>query len=98
MVIRLVYFSVLWLNNKPNTFGTSQVHSPREISTKLKLYCEKHCKAGFGDLLQASYDRDITNRVGNMRTYEGIYLGPMKKLSVWHKEIFTYREGDTVYI
>ena len=54
----------------------SQVHSPREIFTKRKLYWEKQCKAGFGDFVQASYDRDVTNRVCDMCTYEGIYVGP----------------------
>ena len=54
----------------------SQVHSPREIFTKRKLYWEKQCKAGFGDFVQASYDRNVTNRVGDMLTYGGIYLGP----------------------
>ena len=75
IVIHLVYFSVLWLNNKPNTLGISQIHSPREIFTKRKLYWEKHCKAGFCDYVQARYDPNITNRVGHMRNYNGIYLG-----------------------
>ena len=76
MVIHLLYFAVLWLNNKPNTLGISQVHSPCEIVTKHKLDWEKHCKAGFDDFVQASYDRNITNRFRDMRTYDGIYLGP----------------------
>ena len=42
MVIHLVYFSVLWLNDKPITWVISQVHSPHEIGTKRKLYWEKH--------------------------------------------------------
>ena len=76
IVIHLVYFSVLWLNNKPNKLGISQVHSPREIITRRKLDWEKHCQAGFGDFVQASYDRDVKNGVSDMRTYNGIYLGP----------------------
>ena len=51
MVINLVYFAFLWLNNKPNTFGISQVHSPREIVTKRKLYGGKHCKPGIRDFV-----------------------------------------------
>ena len=76
MVIHLVYFAVLWLNNKPNILGFSQLHSPCEIITKRKLDWEKHNKAGFGDLVQASYNHNITNLVDDMRTYKGIYLGP----------------------
>ena len=57
--------------------GISQVHSPREIFTKCKLDRKKHWKSGFVDFMQASYDCDTTNRVVNMRTYDGIYLGPM---------------------
>ena len=74
MVIHLVYFAVLCLNNKPNKLGISQVHSPCEIFTNCKLDWEKHCKAGFGDFVQASHDRDITNQVSDMHTYSGIYL------------------------
>ena len=37
IVIHLVYFSILWLNKKPNKIGISQVHSPREIVTRRKL-------------------------------------------------------------
>ena len=74
IVIHLVYFAVLWLNNKPNKLGISQVHSPREIVTRRKLDWEKHCQAGFGDFLQASYDCDVMNGVSDMRTYGGIYL------------------------
>ena len=77
IVIHLVYFSVLWLNNKPNQLGISQVHSPREIFTGRKIYWAKHCQAGFCDFVQASYDRDVTNGVSYMRTYNGIYLGPL---------------------
>ena len=76
IVIHLVYFSVLWLNKKPNKLGISQVHSPREIFTGRKLDWAKHLQAGFGDFVKASYDRDVTNRVRDMRTYDGIYLGP----------------------
>ena len=59
MVINLVYFAVLWLKNKPNTLVISQVHFSREIFTKRKLYCGKHCKSEFGDFVQASYNRDV---------------------------------------
>ena len=74
MVIHLVYFSVLWLNNKPKTLGISQVHPPREIVTKRKLDQEKHCKAGLVDFIQASYYSNITNLFGDMRTYLQRYL------------------------
>ena len=76
MVIHLVYFAVLWLNNKLNTLGISQVHSPRKIVTGRKLDWTKHCKARFSDYVQSNYDRDVTNRVSDMRTYDSIYLGP----------------------
>ena len=75
-VIHLVYFAVLWLNNKPNKLGISQVNLPREIFTKCKLHLEKHCKAGFGDYVQASYNHDIDNQVSDIFTYDIIYLGP----------------------
>ena len=41
-----------------------------------KLDWVKHCQAGFSDFVQASYDCDVTNGVSDMRTYDGIYLGP----------------------
>ena len=76
IVIHLVYFSILWLNNKPNKLDISQVHSPREIVTGRKLDWAKHRQAGFGDFVQASYGRDVTNGISDMCTYDGIYLGP----------------------
>ena len=76
IVIHLVYFSVLWLNNKPKKLGISHVHSPRDIITGIKLDWEKHFQAGIGDFVQAVYDRDVKNGVINMCSYNGIYLGP----------------------
>ena len=76
IVIHLVYFSVLWLNNKPNKLGISQFHSPREIITGIKLDWAKHFQAGLCHFVQAIYDCDATNSVSDMRTYDGIYLGP----------------------
>ena len=55
-VIRLVHICVLWLNAFPNKLGIPRVHSPQEIVTGQSLPWDKHCKACFGDFIQAPYD------------------------------------------
>ena len=82
MVIHIFYFAVLWLNTKHNTLGISQLHSPRESVTKRKLEWEEHCTSGFGDFVKARYERNVTNIVSDMHTYDGIYLGPASNWQV----------------
>ncbi len=44
IVIHLIKFLVMWLNALPHPSGISQVLSPREIVTHMKLDFKKHCR------------------------------------------------------
>ena len=56
--------------------GISQVHSTHEIFTKRKIYRGKHYKARFSDFVQGNYDREVTNQVSDICSYDDIYLDP----------------------
>ena len=75
VVIHLIYFVVFWMNAMPSDSGISEVYSPREIVTGMKLDFKKHCRARFGAYVEASYDDVITNTMKD-RTHACIALGP----------------------
>jgi hypothetical protein len=61
MLVRLLYFVIMWINGFPSESGASSTFSPREIVTGLKLDYDKHCKYLWGSYVEASEDADITN-------------------------------------
>ncbi len=75
IVIHLIKFVVMWLNALPHPSGISQVLSPREIVTSMKLDFKKHCRVKFGAYVEASADEVVTNTMRD-RTEECIALGP----------------------
>ena len=75
VVIHLIYFVVMWLNNTPNKLGISEKWSPRKIMTKTRLTWDTHCKADFGCAVEARGDYNTTNNQVE-RTFTGVYLGP----------------------
>ena len=75
IVINLLYFVVFWMNAMPSTSGISEIYSPHEIVTGMKLDFKKHCRARFGAYVEASYDDVITNTMKD-RTHACIALGP----------------------
>ena len=99
MAIHPVYFAVLWLNNKPNILGISQIHLPREIVTKRKIDWEKQIR--IGDYVQGNYERNITNQVRDMYTYNGIYLGPTDNrqgnVNLFDLETCTVKKPHTIF-
>jgi hypothetical protein len=84
MIVRLLYFVVMWINGMPVDSGASTIYSPREIVTGLKLDFNKHCKYLWGSYVEASEDADITNTLRS-RTFPCIVLGPTgnSQGSVW---------------
>ena len=62
------------INAVPVAKGISDRFAPREIVTGRRLNL-KHLKAGFGDYIEASTDKIITNDM-KMRTHGCISLGP----------------------
>jgi hypothetical protein len=61
MIVRLLYFVVMWMNGMPAENGASCIFSPREIVTGLKLDFVNHCKYLWGSYVEASEDAEITN-------------------------------------
>jgi hypothetical protein len=49
-----------WLNNFPPTDGVTQNLSPREIITGLKIDCNKHVRAEFGEYVHVHEEHDNT--------------------------------------
>ena len=74
IVIRMVYFCVMMINAVPATKGISTRFAPREIVTGRRLNF-KHLKAGFGDYIEATTDKEVTNDMKG-RTHACISLGP----------------------
>ena len=60
IIIRLVYFCVMMINVVLATNGISDRFTPREIVTGRRLNLI-HIKAGFGDYIEASTDKIVTN-------------------------------------
>jgi hypothetical protein len=73
-IIHLIYFVVLWINGFSSGNGVSEIYSPREIVTGMKLDFTKHCKVQFGAYVEASFDDEITNTLKE-RTHSCISLG-----------------------
>jgi hypothetical protein len=84
MIVRLLYFVVMWINGMPAENGASSIFSPREIVTGLKLDFVKHCKYLWGSYVEASEDAEITNTLRSC-TFPCIMLGPTGNTqgSVW---------------
>jgi hypothetical protein len=78
-IIHLMMFVTLWINAFPSDSGVSDVYSPREIVTGMKMDYQKHCKARFGSYVEASVDPTITNTL-QARTTPCIVLGPTGNL------------------
>ena len=75
ILIHLLQFVVFWINALPADTGVSDVYSPREIVTGVKLDFKKHCRARFGAYVEASYDDEVTKTLKD-RTHSCINLGP----------------------
>ena len=49
VIIKLVYFTVLWHNDFPEKTVMSEVYSPREIISGRKVDFKLHCRMEFGE-------------------------------------------------
>ena len=83
VIIRMVYFVVMWLNAVPAEGGVSMQFSPREIVLQRQLDCLKHAKADFGAYVEASVDAERTNDMSG-RTHPCINLGPTGNIQGSH--------------
>jgi hypothetical protein len=75
MIIELIHFVVLWLNDFPPSSGVSNTYSPRNIMTGTTLDYNKHCRLPFGAYVETHEDNDTTNTMVE-RTRGAKCLGP----------------------
>jgi hypothetical protein len=75
IIVELITFVVLWLNDFPSSSGVSQTYSPRTIMTGTMLDYSKHCKLPFGAYVETHEENNSTNKMKE-RTRAAICLGP----------------------
>jgi hypothetical protein len=75
MIVELVKFVVLWLNDFPPSSGVSKTYSPRTIMTGTTLDYSKHCKLPFGAYEETHEENNPTNNMKE-RIRAAIWLGP----------------------
>ncbi len=75
MLIQLLHFVVMWLNNFPVANGISSTYSPHEIITRHRLDYKRHCRAPFGAYCEAHEENTPTNDM-TTRGCPSICLGP----------------------
>jgi hypothetical protein len=74
MIVELINFVVLWLNDFPPSSGVSKIYSPRTIMTGTTLDYNKHCKLSFGAYVEMHEMNTPTNTEKKGRVRQ--YLGP----------------------
>ena len=75
ILVEMVNFVVMWLNNFASKSGISETLSPREIILRRKLNYKKHCRVPFGQYCEVDDDPDETNDTRS-RSTPAIALGP----------------------
>jgi len=75
MLVLLLHYVVMWINNFPIANGVSEQYSPWEIILRHKLTYKKHCCALFGSYCEVHEDNSPTNGM-KPRTIPAICLGP----------------------
>ena len=75
MVIHLLHFIVMWLNNFPVSNSVSARFSPRELILRHKLDAKNHCRAPFGAYCETHEENTPTNSMESRGT-PAICLGP----------------------
>ncbi len=75
MLIHLLHFITMWLNNFPVSNGVSVNFSPREIILRHRLSYKYHCRAPFGAYCETHEDNEPTNTMQS-RALSTICLGP----------------------
>jgi hypothetical protein len=75
MMIELIHFIVLWLNNFPVKSGVSTKFSPRELICRHRLSTKVHFKTPFGAYCEV-YDEPTPSNSMTPRTHKTICMGP----------------------
>jgi hypothetical protein len=75
MIVELINFVVLWLNDFSPSSGIYKTYIPRTIMTGTTLDCNKHCKLPFGAYVETHGMNAPTNTMKERRR-AAIWLGP----------------------
>jgi hypothetical protein len=75
ILIHLLYFLTMWINNFPSKTGISSIYSPRELLNRSRLSASKHCRADFGAYCEVHEEPSPSNTMAS-RTQPAICLGP----------------------
>ena len=78
MLIHLIHFVTMWLNNFPTINGISPDYSPCEIILRHCLSYKQHCHVPFGAYCKTHEDNKPTNSM-HSRALNTICLGPTGK-------------------
>ena len=75
IIVNVIKFGVFWINAFPVKNGCSEVLSPREVLTQMKISFLKHCQVPFRTYCEVHNDPSITNTI-KARTHGDIAMGP----------------------
>ena len=84
MLIKMIYYSIFWLNAFPSKSGISTVHSPRKIITGQQLDFKKCCLLPFGAYVQ-THEEPFPSNLQQAKTIGAICLGPVGNLQGSYK-------------
>ncbi len=79
MMIKFVYFIMLWLNAFPVKTGVSSIYSPWELLVHWRLDYKKHCRVLPGTYCKV-HDEPLPSNMMVSQTHKGIALGPTGNL------------------
>ena len=82
IIIKLLKFVVMWLNDLPVKSRVSSTLSPRTIITGNNLDCKKHCRAESGAFWEVHEENRLFNNINNDRTRSAICLGTTTNFQV----------------
>lgn len=94
ILVELLHFVVMWLNNFPVANGISTKYSPREFILRHKFDTRLHCRAPFGAYCEVHDDLDTTNTM-QRRTHPAICMGPTGNLQGSYK-FFSLESGQRI--
>ena len=75
IIIELILFVELWLNQEPSSNGVTDFYSPRNIIIGHNPAYNKNYKFSFGSSVEAHNNRKIINNMNEL-TVSGIFLEP----------------------
>jgi hypothetical protein len=84
MIVELMRFVVLWLNEFPSSSGVFITFRPRTIMTGTSLDYRKYCKIPFGAYVETHEENNAVNTIVG-RTRGAICLEPTANFQVSEK-------------